>query len=157
MERGKLNVYVFHHLDQNCFVTLDSQKETEVKERSVFDIPIFTEEFLNHSKGDYHSIILCYPGLWQGILFLGGIHCSKAMIVIFQILGLVWKKKIVFYSLVKVTNYSKTSEGKLAQCCQNCFSLWIKENKCTSLNSLALELLTWNHVYKWKPTSQIYI
>ncbi|XP_037689263.1 high mobility group protein 20A isoform X1 [Choloepus didactylus] len=25
-------------------------KETEVKERSVFDIPIFTEEFLNHSK-----------------------------------------------------------------------------------------------------------
>ncbi|XP_045704536.1 high mobility group protein 20A isoform X2 [Phyllostomus hastatus] len=30
--------------------THDHEKETEVKERSVFDIPIFTEEFLNHSK-----------------------------------------------------------------------------------------------------------
>ncbi|XP_013927717.1 PREDICTED: high mobility group protein 20A [Thamnophis sirtalis] len=28
----------------------DHQKEPETKERSVFDIPIFTEEFLNHSK-----------------------------------------------------------------------------------------------------------
>ncbi|NWI71036.1 HM20A protein, partial [Todus mexicanus] len=26
------------------------QKEADTKERSVFDIPIFTEEFLNHSK-----------------------------------------------------------------------------------------------------------
>ncbi|XP_030042793.1 high mobility group protein 20A isoform X1 [Microcaecilia unicolor] len=28
----------------------DHEKEVDVKERSVFDIPIFTEEFLNHSK-----------------------------------------------------------------------------------------------------------
>uniref|UniRef100_A0A2D4PFJ7 High mobility group protein 20A n=1 Tax=Micrurus surinamensis TaxID=129470 RepID=A0A2D4PFJ7_MICSU len=28
----------------------DHQKEPDTKERSVFDIPIFTEEFLNHSK-----------------------------------------------------------------------------------------------------------
>ncbi|XP_001505909.1 high mobility group protein 20A isoform X1 [Ornithorhynchus anatinus] len=28
----------------------EHEKEVEVKERSVFDIPIFTEEFLNHSK-----------------------------------------------------------------------------------------------------------
>uniref|UniRef100_A0A8D0L9Y8 High mobility group protein 20A n=1 Tax=Sphenodon punctatus TaxID=8508 RepID=A0A8D0L9Y8_SPHPU len=28
----------------------DHEKEADVKERSVFDIPIFTEEFLNHSK-----------------------------------------------------------------------------------------------------------
>ncbi|XP_070618920.1 high mobility group protein 20A isoform X2 [Erythrolamprus reginae] len=28
----------------------DLQKEPDTKERSVFDIPIFTEEFLNHSK-----------------------------------------------------------------------------------------------------------
>ncbi|XP_061451319.1 high mobility group protein 20A isoform X2 [Rhineura floridana] len=28
----------------------DHEKETDTKERSVFDIPIFTEEFLNHSK-----------------------------------------------------------------------------------------------------------
>lgn len=28
----------------------DHEKEAETKERSVFDIPIFTEEFLNHSK-----------------------------------------------------------------------------------------------------------
>ncbi|XP_060086506.1 high mobility group protein 20A-like [Heteronotia binoei] len=27
-----------------------AQKEADTKERSVFDIPIFTEEFLNHSK-----------------------------------------------------------------------------------------------------------
>ncbi|KAJ6668573.1 hypothetical protein lerEdw1_012055 [Lerista edwardsae] len=27
------------------------QKEAETKERSIFDLPIFTEEFLNHSKG----------------------------------------------------------------------------------------------------------
>ncbi|XP_070809669.1 high mobility group protein 20A isoform X2 [Pituophis catenifer annectens] len=30
--------------------THDHQKEPDTKERSVFDIPIFTEEFLNHSK-----------------------------------------------------------------------------------------------------------
>ncbi|NXC13999.1 HM20A protein, partial [Corythaeola cristata] len=28
----------------------DHEKEADTKERSVFDIPIFTEEFLNHSK-----------------------------------------------------------------------------------------------------------
>lgn len=28
------------------------QKDTEGKDRTVFDIPIFTEEFLNHSKGE---------------------------------------------------------------------------------------------------------
>lgn len=27
------------------------QKDAEGKDRTVFDIPIFTEEFLNHSKG----------------------------------------------------------------------------------------------------------
>lgn len=40
--------------ENELFITVGSQKEAEVKEqRSVFDIPIFTEEFLNHSKGDY--------------------------------------------------------------------------------------------------------
>ncbi|XP_016334428.1 high mobility group protein 20A-like, partial [Sinocyclocheilus anshuiensis] len=33
----------------NNFLTV-SQKDLEIKDRSVFDIPIFTEEFLNHSK-----------------------------------------------------------------------------------------------------------
>lgn len=28
------------------------QKDAECKDRTVFDIPIFTEEFLNHSKGE---------------------------------------------------------------------------------------------------------
>ncbi|KAM9312857.1 high mobility group protein 20A [Gastrophryne carolinensis] len=31
-------------------ISNDPEKETVLKERSVFDIPIFTEEFLNHSK-----------------------------------------------------------------------------------------------------------
>lgn len=107
------SVYIFCHLDPNFFVTLDSQKETEVKERSVFDIPIFTEEFLNHSKGDYQSIILCTSGLWQGIFVL-----LKAMVVIFQTLVLVWKAKTAAVSLSSKGSYSKTSEGKLGQCCQ---------------------------------------
>lgn len=35
-----------------CFVCMFCvQKDTECKDRTVFDIPIFTEEFLNHSKG----------------------------------------------------------------------------------------------------------
>ncbi|KAJ7423997.1 High mobility group protein 20A [Willisornis vidua] len=41
------------------------QKEVDTKERSVFDIPIFTEEFLNHSKAS-PSWICCsieWPGL----------------------------------------------------------------------------------------------
>ncbi|KAB1257053.1 High mobility group protein 20A [Camelus dromedarius] len=48
-----------HRQDAARQATHDHEKEAEVKERSVFDIPIFTEEFLNHSKGDYQSIILC--------------------------------------------------------------------------------------------------
>ncbi|KAH0509683.1 High mobility group protein 20A [Microtus ochrogaster] len=39
-----------HRQDAARQATHDHEKETEVKERSVFDIPIFTEEFLNHSK-----------------------------------------------------------------------------------------------------------
>ncbi|XP_076979798.1 high mobility group protein 20A isoform X2 [Tamandua tetradactyla] len=39
-----------HRQDTARQTTHDHEKETEVKERSVFDIPIFTEEFLNHSK-----------------------------------------------------------------------------------------------------------
>lgn len=34
-----------------CFVFGHKQKDAEGKDRTVFDIPIFTEEFLNHSKG----------------------------------------------------------------------------------------------------------
>ncbi|XP_021105727.1 high mobility group protein 20A isoform X4 [Heterocephalus glaber] len=65
-----------HRQDTARQATHDHEKETEVKERSVFDIPIFTEEFLNHSKGSgetptvdtidsymnrLHSIILANP------------------------------------------------------------------------------------------------
>lgn len=39
-----------HRQDAARQATHDHEKETEVKERAVFDIPIFTEEFLNHSK-----------------------------------------------------------------------------------------------------------
>ncbi|KAJ1068029.1 hypothetical protein K5549_007317 [Capra hircus] len=39
-----------HRQDAARQATHDHEKEAEVKERSVFDIPIFTEEFLNHSK-----------------------------------------------------------------------------------------------------------
>ncbi|KAB0358837.1 hypothetical protein FD754_002993 [Muntiacus muntjak] len=39
-----------HRQDAARQATYDHEKEAEVKERSVFDIPIFTEEFLNHSK-----------------------------------------------------------------------------------------------------------
>lgn len=41
-----------HRQDAARQASHDHEKEAEVKERSVFDIPIFTEEFLNHSKGD---------------------------------------------------------------------------------------------------------
>lgn len=45
------------------------QKDTEGKDRTVFDIPIFTEEFLNHSKGeDLKHFVLRIP------LPLGCIH-----------------------------------------------------------------------------------
>lgn len=33
------------------FLHVSPQKDAEGKVRTVFDIPIFTEEFLNHSKG----------------------------------------------------------------------------------------------------------
>lgn len=37
-----------------------SQKDLEIKDRSVFDIPIFTEEFLNHSKGESRVLLSVY-------------------------------------------------------------------------------------------------
>lgn len=39
-----------HRQDAAWQATHDHEKETEVKEQSVFYIPIFIEEFLNHSK-----------------------------------------------------------------------------------------------------------
>lgn len=99
----------------NCSVTLHSQKETEVKERSVFDIPIFTEEFLNHSKGDYWSLF-CVHQIWGRVS--GGIHCSKAVVMIFRTLGLIWKKKTASISLPSSNgSWFLKTEGKLGQCC----------------------------------------
>ncbi|TRY65153.1 hypothetical protein DNTS_002034 [Danionella cerebrum] len=54
--RGGTNTHSVRNADAGRQVTseslheLVSQKDLEVKDRSVFDIPIFTEEFLNHSK-----------------------------------------------------------------------------------------------------------
>ncbi|XP_074822148.1 high mobility group protein 20A isoform X1 [Natator depressus] len=39
-----------HRQDGTRQTAHDHEKEADTKERSVFDIPIFTEEFLNHSK-----------------------------------------------------------------------------------------------------------
>lgn len=49
------------------------QKDAEGKDRTVFDIPIFTEEFLNHSKGKEpeHSQLSCWEILcsWCALMF----------------------------------------------------------------------------------------